>query len=46
MEYGPSSDLDLAIVDPHFFQMVDSEVRTMGMERGESGEDFSEPTAL
>jgi hypothetical protein len=27
MEYGPSSDLDLAIVDPHFFQMVDSEVR-------------------
>ena len=27
MEYGPTSDLDLAIVDPHFFQMVDSEVR-------------------
>jgi hypothetical protein len=27
MAYGPKSDLDLAIVDPHFFQMVDSEVR-------------------
>ena len=27
MEYGPSSDLDLAIVDPHFFHSVDSEVR-------------------
>jgi hypothetical protein len=27
MKYGPASDLDLAIVDPHFFQMVDSEVR-------------------
>ena len=27
MEFGPPSDLDLAIVDPHFFQMVDSEVR-------------------
>jgi hypothetical protein len=27
MAYGPTSDLDLAIVDPHFFQVVDSEVR-------------------
>ena len=27
MAYGPTADLDLAIVDPHFFQMVDSEVR-------------------
>lgn len=26
MEYGPGSDLDLAIVDPGFFQVVDHEV--------------------
>ena len=26
MEYGPPSDLDLAIVDPGFYQMVDYEV--------------------
>lgn len=45
MEFGPLSDLDLAIVDPHFFQMVDSEVRRMGMEWGESGTDFSGPTS-
>ena len=27
MKYGPASDLDLAIVDPWFFQLVDHEVR-------------------
>src|SRR5438128_1852744 len=26
MEYGPASDLDLAIVDPGFYQVVDYEV--------------------
>jgi hypothetical protein len=40
MEYGPSSDLDLAIVDPHFFQMVDSEVRRWEWRRENRGRIF------
>ncbi len=43
MKFGPSSDLDLAIVDPHFFQMVDSEVRRWERREENRGRVFRDP---
>jgi hypothetical protein len=45
MEYGPASDLDLAIVDSGFYTAGGLRGRKMGMEPGEPGKDVSEPAA-
>lgn len=46
MEFGPTSDLDLAIVDPFFFQMVDSEVRQWEWRAANRGRIFQDRRLL
>jgi hypothetical protein len=43
MECGPDSDLDLAIVDPYYFQMIDEEVRHWERNPENRGRIFQNP---